>query len=96
MEDEHRTRYWPIHVGWIIFGIPIAFVAFLIVSVNAYDSGRASGVAKATNYIAAKCTQKREFKVVTGLSTFYFQCNQVKDVPVTPWDDINTDQPFEY
>ena len=97
MEDDHNTNYdyWRVNPVHVIFCVPCLLLLVVLALVSVHDSGREGGVNDATNYIAAKCDQKNEFKVHTGLTTFYFQCNKVKDVPVTPWDNVDTDKPFQ-
>lgn len=95
MEDEYNTGYWFVKPVYVIFGAAIALVALVMFTAKMFDVGYRSGVTDATNYIAAKCQQRNEFRVATGANTFFFQCNLVKNYPVTPWDDIDVNKPFD-
>ena len=90
----YNTGYWQIRPATVIGGGLFLFLTLIFGGAAIYDHGRSNGIVEATNYVAAKCEQKNEFRVLTGLSTFFFQCNKVKDVAVTPWDNVDVNEPL--
>lgn len=93
MDEHFEPETITVKVSTAIFSMAIILVALTTFAVWLHKSGRAIGIERATNFVAAKCQQKNEFKIVTGTNTFFFSCNMVKTYPVTPWDNVDISKP---
>lgn len=93
MDEHFKPETFSVKVSTVIFSVVIALVAVAMLCAHLYGSGRISGIEEATNFVAAKCQQKNEFRVTTNSNTFFFSCNMVKTYPITPWDNVDISKP---